>query len=48
MLVPLLLTAAGFKLHFLVTLLASVRAEILDGERRTAWVAELLARKTHA
>ncbi|MHC8732898.1 heme ABC transporter permease [Arenicellales bacterium IMCC56312] len=48
MLVPLLLTAAGFKFHFLVTLLASVRAEILDGERRTAWVTELLARKTHA
>ncbi len=48
MLIPLLLMAAGFKFHFLVALLASARAEILNGERRTAWVAELLGRKTHA
>jgi heme exporter protein C len=47
MLVPLLLMALAFQLHFLVALLARIRVEILDTERRTAWVADLLAGDPH-
>jgi len=42
MLVPLLLMALAFKLHYVVSLLARVRGEILDSERRAAWVEKLL------
>ena len=46
MLIPLLLMAAAFMFHYLYTLLARVRVEILDSERRTAWVNALIAQKT--
>jgi heme exporter protein C len=42
MLVPLLLMALAFKLHYVVSLLARVRGQILDSERRAAWVEKLL------
>ena len=42
MLVPLLLMALAFKLHYVVSLLARVRGEILDSERRAVWVEKLL------
>ena len=44
MLIPLL-TAAAFKFHYLYTMLARVRVEILDSERRTAWVNTLVTSK---
>ena len=45
MLIPLLLMAAAFKFHDLYTMLARVRVEILDSERRTAWVNTLVTSK---
>ena len=45
MLIPLLLMAAAFKFHYLYTLLARVRVEILESERRTAWVSTLVTSK---
>ena len=42
MLVPLLLMAGAFKFHYLYTMLARVRVEILDSERRTGWVTALV------
>ena len=43
MLIPLLLMAIAFQLHYLVALFARVRAEILDSERRSAWVTKMVA-----
>ena len=45
MLIPLLLMAGAFKFHYLYTMLARVRVEILDSERRTAWVNTLVTSK---
>ena len=42
MLVPLLVMALGFKLYYLTAVLLRARAEVLDRERRSAWVKELL------
>jgi len=42
MLVPLLLMALSFKLFYFLTLLIRARAEILDRERRSSWVAEMV------
>jgi len=41
MLVPLLIMALGFKLYYLTVVLMRARAEVLDRERRSAWVREL-------
>jgi heme exporter protein C len=41
MLIPLLLMALGFKLYYLTVVLIRARAEVLDRERRSAWVKEL-------
>ncbi|MDP6791837.1 MAG: heme ABC transporter permease [Arenicellales bacterium] len=45
MLIPLLLMAGAFKFHYLYALLARVRIEILDSERRTAWVNALVSQR---
>jgi heme exporter protein C len=42
MLVPLLVMALGFKLYYLAVVLMRARAEVLDRERRSAWVREML------
>lgn len=44
MLIPLLLMALAFQFHYLWALLARVRSEILDSERRTGWVNEMLGK----
>lgn len=41
MLIPLLLMAAGFKFYYLTMVLIRARTEVLDRERRSAWVKEL-------
>ena len=43
MLIPLLLMAIAFQLHYLVALFARVRTEILDSERRSTWVTKMVA-----
>ena len=43
MLIPLLIMALGFKLYYLTVVLMRARVEVLDRERRSAWVKELLA-----
>jgi heme exporter protein C len=45
MLRPLLFTIAGFYLFYAVALLLQMRAEILQRERTTQWVRELVARE---
>jgi len=40
MLIPLLIMALGFKLYYLTVVLMRARAEVLDRERRSAWVRE--------
>ncbi|WP_133717532.1 heme ABC transporter permease [Methylocaldum gracile] len=40
MLLPLLLMAAAFQLYYFTVLLIRARAEVLDRERRSAWVQE--------
>lgn len=42
MLIPLLIMAIGFKLYYLTVVLMRARVEVLDRERRSAWVRELL------
>jgi len=42
MLIPLLIMAVGFKLYYLTVVLMRARVEVLDRERRSAWVRELL------
>ena len=46
MLWPLLLSIAGFYLFFCVMLTVRLRTEILDRERRTQWVRQLLGQRT--
>jgi heme exporter protein C len=41
MLMPLLLMAVSFKLYYLAVVLMRARAEVLERERRSAWVREL-------
>jgi heme exporter protein C len=43
MLVPLLLMAVAFKLYYVVVLLVRARTEVLERERASAWVRELIA-----
>ena len=42
MLVPLLLMALGFKLFYITVMLMRARCEVLDRERRSGWVRELI------
>ncbi len=42
MLIPLLVMFAAFNLYFISALLSRVRCELLDRERRTQWVAEVV------
>ena len=42
MLIPLLVMFAAFNLYFVSALLSRVRCELLDRERRTQWVAEVV------
>jgi heme exporter protein C len=42
MLIPLLIMAVGFKLYYLTVVLMRARVEVLDRERRSAWVKDLL------
>jgi heme exporter protein C len=46
MLIPLLLMAGAFKFHYLCVMLARVRVEILESERRTAWVNALVTQRS--
>ena len=41
MLIPLLIMALGFKLYYLTVVLMRARVEVLDRERRSAWVRDL-------
>ncbi len=45
MLIPLLIMAVGFNLYYLTVVLMRARVEVLDRERRSAWVRELFARQ---
>lgn len=45
MLIPLLLMALAFKLHFFTAVLARIRPEILEREQRTSWVGQLAGQK---
>ena len=42
MLIPLLLMAVGFKLYYITVMLMRARCEVLDRERRSGWVRELI------
>jgi heme exporter protein C len=42
MLLPLLLMAAAFQFYFFTLVLMRARTEVLERERRSAWVDELL------
>jgi len=42
MLIPLLLMAVAFKLYYVLTVLMRARCEILERERNTSWVQELV------
>ena len=46
MLIPLLLMAAGFTFYFFTVALLRMRNEILERERHTHWVAELIGGKS--
>ena len=46
MLIPLLVMAVAFKLFFVTALLMRARCELLERERNSAWVRELLAVET--
>jgi heme exporter protein C len=46
MLIPLLLMAGAFKFHYLCVVLTRVRVEILESERRTAWVNALVTQRS--
>jgi heme exporter protein C len=41
MLIPLLIMALAFQLYYFTVVLMRARAEVLDRERRSAWVQEL-------
>jgi heme exporter protein C len=43
MLIPLLLMALAFKIHFITAVLARIRPEILGREQRTQWVERLIS-----
>jgi len=45
MLIPLLIMAVSFNLYYLTVVLMRARVEVLDRERRSAWVRELFARQ---
>jgi len=45
MLLPLLLMALAFKLYYVLVLLLRARNEVLERERSSAWVRELMARE---
>jgi len=45
MLVPLLLMALAFKLYFAMVLLIRARSEVLQRERNSVWVRELINEK---
>ncbi len=45
MLIPLLVMFFGFQLYYFAVMLLRVRNELLDTERRTQWVADLLTGK---
>ena len=42
MLIPLLIMFFGFQMYYFAVMLMRVRNELLDSERRTRWVAEML------
>jgi len=42
MLLPLLAMALGFTLYFAALLMVRVRSEVLERERRSRWVTELI------
>ena len=42
MLAPLLLMAVGFKLYFVAMVLVRMRYQILERERHTQWVAQVV------
>jgi len=44
MLIPLLIMAVSFNLYYLTVVLMRARIEVLDRERRSAWVRELFGR----
>ena len=44
MLIPLLLMALGFKLYYITVMLMRARCEVLDRERRSGWVRELIGK----
>jgi heme exporter protein C len=44
MLVPLLLMAGAFQLYYFAVVLMRARSELLDRERRSEWVRELIGR----
>ena len=44
MLIPLLLMAVGFKLYYITVMLMRARCEVLDRERRSGWVRELIGK----
>jgi len=46
MLIPLLIMAVAFKLYYLAVVLMRARVEVLDRERRSAWVQELFGAST--
>jgi len=46
MLVPLLMMALAFQFHYGWALLARIRSEILESERRTAWVSDLVGHRS--
>jgi heme exporter protein C len=45
MLIPLLVMFFGFQLYYFAVMLLRVRNELLDTERRTQWVADLLTKE---
>jgi len=45
MLIPLLIMAVSFNLYYLTVVLMRARIEVLDRERRSAWVRELFTRQ---
>ena len=45
MLIPLLIMAVSFNLYYLTVVLMRARIEVLDRERRSAWVRELFGRQ---
>ena len=46
MLIPLMLMATAFKFHYVTSLLLRVRGQVLERERNSAWVQELVKEAT--